>query len=179
MIEAAVVARYVIAWAVRNARRAAGRLDAEVNTAIDAGLDNLHDVVAAKLRTHPVLDDLAKEAATEQGQISGLTRQQVELAVTAAAHKDDVFGRAVTDLLAQVRAAEQASGVSVLAGAGSRVFTGNVHVNARGGGIAFGQVAGDIHTRERVYDARMATDVARLLSELVDQMRLVYRGLAD
>jgi hypothetical protein len=146
VIEAGVVAGYVIAWAVRKARRAAGRLDAEVDAAIDAGLDKLHEAVAAKLGAHPVLDDLGEEAAAGDGTVSELTRQQVELAVTAAARKDDVFGQAVTELVARLRAAEQASGVSVVAGAGARVFTGDAHAHASGGGIAFGQVGGDVHT---------------------------------
>ncbi|MER7005815.1 chromosome partitioning protein [Dactylosporangium sp. NPDC000555] len=148
VIEAGLIAGYVVAWAVRKARRVGGRLDAEVDTAIDAGLDKLHEVVAAKLGSHPALDDLAEEAATDEGQVSELTRQQVELAVTAAARKDDTFAQAVTELLAQLRAAEQAGGVSVVAGAGARVF--NAHTHASGNGIAIGQVAGEsARTRRR------------------------------
>lgn len=145
VIEAGVVAGYVIAWAVRKARRAAGRLDAEADAVIDAGLDNLHTAVAAKLGAHPALDDLVEEAAADDGQVSELTRQQVELAVTAAARKDDEFGQAVTELLAQLQAAEQAGGISVVTGAGSAVFTGDAHAQASGDGIAFGQVAGNVH----------------------------------
>lgn len=117
VIEAGVVTGYVIAWAVRKARRAAGRLDAEVDSVIDAGLDKLHTAVAAKLGGYSALDDLAEEAATEEGQISELTRQRVELELTAAARKDDVFGLAVTDLVAQLQAAEKTSGTSVVTGA--------------------------------------------------------------
>ena len=47
VIEAGVVAGYVIAWAVRKARRVGGRLDSEADGVIDAGLDQLHEVVAA------------------------------------------------------------------------------------------------------------------------------------
>jgi hypothetical protein len=145
VIEAGVIAGYVIAWAVRKARRVGGRLDAEADEAIDAGLDQLHEVVAAKLGGHPVLAELDEEAAAGAGQVSELTRQQVELALTAAARKDDAFGQAVTDLVAQVREAGQASGRSVVAGAGSAVFTGDAHVHAEDGGIGFGQVAGDVN----------------------------------
>src|SRR5260221_7134951 len=49
VIEAGVVAGYVIAWAVRKARRVGGRLDAEADGVIDAGLDRLHEVVAGEL----------------------------------------------------------------------------------------------------------------------------------
>jgi hypothetical protein len=144
VIEAGLVAGYVIAWAVRKVRRAAGRLDAETDAVIDAGLDKLHEVVGAKLGRHPALEDLDEEAAAEGGEVSELTRQQVELAVTAAARKDDDFGQAVTELVAQLRMAEQARGGSVIAGAGSTVFTGDAHAQTDSGGFAFGQVAGNV-----------------------------------
>ena len=145
VIEAGVVTGYVIAWAMRKARRAAGRLDTDVDAVIGAGLDQLHEVVTGKLGSHPVLGEVQEETATGDGQVSELTRQQLELALTAAARKDDAFGQALTDLLVRIRAGEQAAGVQVMAGAGSRVFTGDAHADAAHGGIAFGQVGGDIH----------------------------------
>ena len=124
VIEAGVIAGYVIAWAVRKARRAGGRLDAEADAAIDAGMDRLHEVVAAKLGGYPVLADVEEEATAGGGEVSELTRQQVELALTAAARKDEVFGQAVTELVARLREAEQAAGRSVIAGAGSAASLG-------------------------------------------------------
>lgn len=144
MVEAGVVAGYVVAWVVRKARRVAGGVDAEADAVLDAWLEKLHAVVAAKLGGHPVLGDLAEEAAEEEDAVSELTRQQVELAVTAAARKDEEFAAAVTELVAQVRAVEQAGGVAVAAAAGSRVFTGDARVQTRDGGIAFGPVGGDV-----------------------------------
>jgi hypothetical protein len=144
VIEAGLVAGYVIAWAVRKARRVAGRLDAEVDAVIDTGMDRLHETVAAKLGGHPALDDLEEEASSENGEVSELTRQQLELAITAGARKDDDFGSAVTELVARLRAAEAATGGSVVAGPGSTVFTGDAHAEASQGGIAFGQVGGDV-----------------------------------
>ncbi|MGW5667376.1 chromosome partitioning protein [Micromonospora sp. NPDC003776] len=141
VIEAGVVVGYLVAWAVRKARRAASKLDAEVDAAMDAGLDKLHEVVAGKLRGHPALEDLDEEAAAEDGEVSELTRQQVELAVTAAARKDHVFGEAVTELVTRLRAVEQAAGVQVIAGAQSTVFTGDAHVHARDSGVAIGQAS--------------------------------------
>lgn len=81
--------------------------------------------MAGKLGSHPALDDLSEEAADPQGQVSELTRQQVELALTAAARKDDAFGHTVTDLVRRFRAVEQGAGVSIVAGAGS-TMSGNV-----------------------------------------------------
>jgi hypothetical protein len=145
VIEASVVAGYVVAWALRKTRRAASRLDAEVDAAVDAGLDRLHDAVAAKLGAHPALDELDEEAGAADGAVSELTRQQVELAIAAAARKDEAFGAAVTELLARVREAERQAGTPIVAGGNARVFTGGGHAEATGGGIAFGQVGGDVH----------------------------------
>jgi hypothetical protein len=147
VIEAGVVAGYVIAWAVRKAKRAGGRLDVETDGVIDAGLDRLHEVVAARLAGHPVLAELVEEAeaAGDGGVVSDLTRQQVELALAAAARKDNAFGQVVTELVARLREAERVTGTSVVAAPGSVVFTGDVEVKAEGGGIAFGQVAGSVH----------------------------------
>jgi len=113
VIEAGLAAGYVIAWAVRKARRVGGRLDAEADGVIDAGLDRLHEVVASKLYGHTVLAELeeeAEEAAAGSGHVSELTRQQVELALTAAARKDEVFGQAVMELVNRLHEAEQAGG---------------------------------------------------------------------
>lgn len=146
VIEAAVVG-YLVAWAVRKARRIGGRLDKETDEVIDASLDQLHEVVAAKLGGHPALAELVEEAETagESGGVSELTRQQVALALTAAARKDEEFGQAVNEIAARIRAAEQAAGSPVIAGPGSTVFTGNAEVRAESGGIAFGQVAGGVY----------------------------------
>lgn len=137
VIEAGVLTGYVIAWAVRKARRVGGRLDAESDAAVDAGLDRLHEAVAARLGGHPVLAELVEEAE-QAGEVTDLTRQQMELALAAAARKDEAFGLAVTELLARLREAERTSG-PVAAGPGSTVFTGDAHADARDGGIAIGQ----------------------------------------
>jgi hypothetical protein len=100
--------------------------------------------VAGKLGGHPVLAEVDAEAAAA-GQVSELSRQQVELALIAAARKDEAFGQAVTELVARLRETEQAAGRPVLAGPGSAVFTGDARAQADHGGIAFGQVAGDVH----------------------------------
>ncbi len=69
----------------------------------------------------------------------------MELALTATARKDDLFGQDVTELVARLRQLEQAAGGAVAAGPGSAVFTGSTSVRASGGGIALGPVAGDVH----------------------------------
>ncbi|MGI5245847.1 chromosome partitioning protein [Dactylosporangium sp. CA-139066] len=144
VIEAGVVAGYVIAWVLRKARRVAGRLDAEFDATVDAGLDRLHDVVAAKLGADPALADLADEVGAGDGAVSEVTRQRVELSITAAANKDEAFGKVIADLVAELRGAQERAGMSVLAGGDVRVLTGGGHAQADRGGIAFGQVGGDV-----------------------------------
>jgi hypothetical protein len=144
VIEAGVVAGYLIAWAMRKVRRVSGRLDAEADAVMDAALDRLHEVVADKIGGYSILAELEKEASAGSGQVSELARQQVELALTAAARNDEAFGQAVTELLARIRVAAQAAG-DVVVGPGSRVFTGGADTRADRGGIAIGQVAGDVH----------------------------------
>lgn len=146
VIEAGVVAGYVIAWALGKARRAAGRLDAEADVVMDAGLDRLHEVVAARLTGHPVLAEMAEEAERD-GQVTDLTRQQVELAVAAAARRDEAFGRVVTELVAQLQELKQTPGP--LAGPEALVFTGDVRAEARDGGIAVGQAANVYFGKDR------------------------------
>jgi hypothetical protein len=147
VIEAGVVAGYLIAWAVRRVRRVGSRLDTEADAVIDASLDRLHEVVAAKLGGHPALAELVEEAAAagDAGEVSDRTRQQVELELTGAARQDDGFGQAVTELADRLREAERASQKPVLASPGSVVFTGNIDVRAESGAIAVGQVGGDVH----------------------------------
>lgn len=125
----------VIARAERKARWAAGRLDETVDAAIDAGADRLHEVVLAQVG-EPVQQDLAAQAADETGQVSELTRQQVELAVTAAALRDEKFALLVAELVEQVRAGERKAGTQVLA---EVVFTGDVTATANDQGTAIGQ----------------------------------------
>jgi hypothetical protein len=147
IIEAGVVAAYLVAWAVRKVRRVGARLDAEADAVVDASLDRLHEVVVAKLGRHPALAELVEEAeaAGDGDEVSALTRQQVELALTAAAQKDNAFGQAVTELVVRIREAELAAGSPVTAGPGSVVFTGNAEAKAESGGFAFGQVGGGVH----------------------------------
>jgi hypothetical protein len=147
IIETSVAAGYLIAWAVRKAKRVGSRLDSEADEVIDVTLDRLHEAVAAKLHGYPVLAELIEEAeaAGDAGGVSDLTRQQVELALTSAFRKDNAFAESVTELVSRVREAEEAAGTPVVSGAGNKVFTGNVDNRADRGGFAFGQVAGNVN----------------------------------
>ena len=154
VVEAGLAAGYVVAWALRKARRIGKRLDADADEVIDASLDRLHDVVEARLAGHPVLAELVEEAKSAH-EVSDLTCRRVELEIAAAADKDELFGVEVTALVDRLRKAEQASGRTVVAGAGSVVLAGDAHAEARDGGIAIGQVARDVHVHRDPPDPSM------------------------
>jgi hypothetical protein len=149
MIEAGVIAGYVVAWAVRKARRVAGRLDHEADAVVDVGLDRLHALVATRLVGHPVLakllDEAEQAAVNDDGKISAKTRQQVELALATTAREDEAFGHAVTELAGLLADTPQTAATKVSPRQPSMQFTGNSRAEADRGGIAFGQVAGDVH----------------------------------
>jgi hypothetical protein len=145
MVGVELIVGYLIAWAVRKGRLVAGRLDGEVDQALGAGLDRLHDVVAHRLGTEPALSDLEQEAAADGEDVSDRTRQRVGLAVEAAAARDEAFAAAVAQALAVLRAADPAGGGSVSArGNRTTAIGGDVNVHAETGGVA-GFTIGDVH----------------------------------
>jgi hypothetical protein len=147
VVEVGVVTGYVIAWAVRKARRAGGRLDDEADAVIDVGLDRLHEMVAARLTHHPVMAELvdeAEQAALNDGNVSDETRKQLESALAVAVSQDETFEMRLAELAASVRDAQRAR-EQVMPCQGAAVFTGESHATADRGGIAFGQLAGPVH----------------------------------
>ena len=64
MVGVELVVGYLIGWAVRKARRVAGRADAEVDPVLDAGMERLHQVVAARLGTDPAREQAMGQAAS-------------------------------------------------------------------------------------------------------------------
>src|SRR6266568_2599914 len=141
-MEAGLVAGYVIAWAMRKAKRVGTRLDEDVDTVLDVGLDKLDQIVAAKLGADPALADLQAEATTD-GQVSELTCQRLELSLQAAVVKDRAFAEALAVLVDQLQAAERSAGV-VAAGLGSTAVAGNVDIHAEDSSVAAWQMR-DVH----------------------------------
>ncbi|MFB9849783.1 chromosome partitioning protein [Micromonospora andamanensis] len=127
VIEANALAGYVVDWVMAQVRRNGAPPDA------DAGRDKIHRLVVRKLGDHPALLDAEEEAG--DGNVSELTRQQIELAITAAARKDDEFAAAVTAALAELRTGR----------VGTRIFTGDANADAQSSGVAIGQVGGDVY----------------------------------
>ncbi|MFD6822746.1 hypothetical protein ACFWC5_20555 [Streptomyces sp. NPDC060085] len=110
---------YVVAWAVGKARRVAGRADAEVDQVLDAGMDRVHEVVAARLGTDPALEQTVSEAASEQGEVSSRTRTRLQLALEEQTEQDPAFATALQEAVAAVQAAASQ------AGPGARAVYGN------------------------------------------------------
>lgn len=103
-----LVAGYLAVWGVRKLKRVGKRLDEETDEVIDAGLDRLHDAVAAKLGTDPALVKL--DADVKQGvEPSERTLRRVQDAVEDAAEGDTDFGALIEELVARLQEASNNS----------------------------------------------------------------------
>lgn len=91
MVGLEIAVGYLAAWAVRKARRAAGRLDEEADAVVDTALDHLHDVVARKLGRDTALAALEEEGAARADGPSSSTRSQVSRALEGALVRDPRF----------------------------------------------------------------------------------------
>jgi|ERR1022692_1573148 hypothetical protein len=130
---------YLAAWAWLKARRLAGRVDAEVDEVLDAGIDRLHEIVLSKLAGDPALALLETEAVADLDAVSvrDRTRDRVRLALEEAAEADTGFAARLAELVAELRDAEQPLGGGVAA-VGERAVAvgGNAVVHAEGGSAA-------------------------------------------
>src|SRR5215472_4489686 len=101
MVGLELVAGYLVAWVVRKATRAGKRLDEETDEVMDAGLDRLHEVIAAKLGSDPAIAKLETEVS--QGlEPSDRTIRRVNDAVDEAAEDDSQFAALLTEALARL-----------------------------------------------------------------------------
>ncbi|WP_406218494.1 hypothetical protein [Streptomyces canus] len=128
---------YVFAWAVRKARRVAGRADADVDLALNGAMDRVHGVVARRLGNDPELERLEAEAAAGQDEPSALTRQRVEAAAAREAEQDADFAKELEAAVSAVQKADRAAG-GALAGAYGLAVSGDLSVKAEGGSFAAG-----------------------------------------
>ena len=110
-----LVVGYLAAWAWRKVRRVVGRADAEVDQALDAGMDRLHELVAGKLGSDPALTRLETEARSDLDAVSvrARTSERVRLALEDAVESDPAFATRLEELVARVREADQRSGGGV------------------------------------------------------------------
>lgn len=127
-----LVAGYLIAWGVSKLKRAGRRLDQETNQVIDAGLDRLHDAIAAKLGTDPALVKLDADVA--QGlEPSDRTRRRVQDAVEEAAEDDPGFAAVIEALLARLEEARDGAptvtGIDLRGASGVQIGHQNTQTN--------------------------------------------------
>ncbi|MET8451642.1 hypothetical protein [Streptomyces sp. NPDC005209] len=101
---AEIAAGYVFAWLARKARRAAGRADAEVDQAVDAGMDRLHELVSSRLGPDPALERAGEEAGQGGVELSERTRRRLTDSLEDAAERDEDFAAALERLVEQLQA---------------------------------------------------------------------------
>ncbi|MBV2153354.1 hypothetical protein [Kitasatospora sp. SUK 42] len=136
---------YVFAWAVRKARLVAGRADGEVDRALEAGMDRVHDVVSRKLGGDPALEQVAEEAGEDRAQLSDETRQWLALSLNNAAKKDEEFAAALKAAVEEVQAAERAVGGGGVSASGDGIAVGGtVEIHAEGGSVAAVRIDGPV-----------------------------------
>lgn len=133
-----VAVGFLIAWVVRKVGRVGRRVDIEVDQVMDAGLDRLHDLVAAKLGGDPALEKLRSEAS-DAGEVGARTQARVRMALEEAAEQDPVFAAEFEAAVSQVQAMQRGDGGAAVGERGVAV-AGGVHADS--GGVAVGGVTG-------------------------------------
>lgn len=132
MVGLELIAGYLVAWGARKLRRVGMRLDEETDEVIDAGLDRLHDAIAAKLGADPALGRLEDEVS--QGlEPSDRTLRRVQDAVEEAVEEDPEFGATIEMLLARLEEARNGApsiaGIDLRGAKGVQVGNFNTQTN--------------------------------------------------
>ncbi len=132
MVGLELVAGYLVAWVIRKAKRAGKRLDEETDEVMDAGLDRLHGVIAAKLGSDPALAKLETEVS--QGlEPSDRTIRRVNDAVDEAAEDDSQFAALLKEALARLDeargSASSVAGIDLRNAKGVQVGNYNTQTN--------------------------------------------------
>ena len=128
-----LIAAAAVGYLVRKARRVGVRADAEVDRALDAGMDALHQAVSTALGEDSSLillnDQLAAGTETER------TQQRVRLAIEQAAADDSGFAGQLYELVTRLQALEEGTAGNVQTGYGASAGR-DVRVHAESGGVA-------------------------------------------
>lgn len=105
-----IAAGYVFAWAMRKARRVTGRADAELDRALDVGMDRLHEVVSAKLGQDPALERAVEEAESGREELTERTRRRLTDALEDATERDTGFAEALRQAVSEIEAVSSGTG---------------------------------------------------------------------
>ncbi|WP_433047981.1 chromosome partitioning protein [Dactylosporangium sp. CS-033363] len=135
VIETGVVVGYLVAWVVGKAKRVGRAVDADLDTALDHGLERLHEAVTGKLGDDTALVALQREAG-ERAEVNERTRRRVELSLEEAIEEDAEFAARLTSLLDEVRRLQGAGERSAVVGRDGAAIAGNVEIRAETGGVA-------------------------------------------
>lgn len=132
MVGLELVGGYLVAWGVRKLRHVGKRLDDETDEALDAGLDRLHEAVAARLGSDPALGKLDSEVS--QGLEPGdRTLRRVHDAVEEAVEEDPEFSATIEALLAKLEEIRNGSpsvaGINLRGAKGVQVGNLNTQTN--------------------------------------------------
>jgi hypothetical protein len=135
MVGLELVAGYLVAWGVRKLQRVGKRLDEQTDEVIDAGLDRLHDAVAAKLGTDPAVVRL--DAEVSQGlEPTDRALRRVNDAVEEAGEEDPDFAALIQALVARLEEARNGSpsvaGIDLRGAQGVQVGNFNTQTNTFG-----------------------------------------------
>ncbi|MGW2525188.1 hypothetical protein ACWC09_51310 [Streptomyces sp. NPDC001617] len=134
MVGVELAVGYVFAWAVRKARRVGGRADAEVDQALHAGMDRLHELIAAKLGQDPALERALEEAESGRKELSERTWRRLVDSLEDVAERDPAFAEALEELVNKLQAVVADGEVS--ASSDGQAIGGNVDIRADGGSVA-------------------------------------------
>ncbi|MEV8543198.1 hypothetical protein [Streptomyces sp. NPDC051572] len=94
----------MFAWLVRKVRGVAGRADGEVDRTLDAGMDQLHDLVSRKIGQDPALERAREEAENGQEELTERTWRRLTDSLEDAVERDGQFASALEQLVEQLRA---------------------------------------------------------------------------
>jgi hypothetical protein len=129
-----VAVGFLIVWMTKKIKRAAGRLDTEIDYAVDAGMDRLHTLIADKLGGDSAFAKLHAEIDAS-GVVTPRTRERVRLAIEDVAADDLDFGQQLDSLVEQIRSAQDTGVATTTAQDHSVAATGDVTLSATDGSV--------------------------------------------
>jgi hypothetical protein len=130
-----VAVGYALAYLGRKVRRAAGRVDMEVDVVVDTAMERVHRVVAGALGEDRLLERLSGTAAGgpdgADGEVPPAVREQIRLALAESLREQPALAVELERALLEVRRALEAAGSNRV-----DTITGNVEIRADRGGFA-------------------------------------------
>ncbi|WP_328978442.1 hypothetical protein [Streptomyces canus] len=139
-----LLAGAAVGYLVRKLRRVGGRADAEVDRALDAGMDGVHDLLSTKLGQDRAIEALQAQAASPGSELSERTVRRVVDVVADEIEADPEFARQLRLLVEELQRCE--------GGVGGRMSASGERSVASGGDTTGIVSTGDhtINTQQQV-----------------------------